>query len=89
MARSGKFRTTPPCWLFTTSEISSMSPRCGNGFRKAVIVEDAREGLFGSYDGIPAGTGSLMGSISFFGNKDITSGEGGAVFTGRGIIRNT
>lgn len=46
-----------------------------------VVVEDACEGLFGKYDGRYAGTGSLMGSISFFGNKTITSGEGGAVFT--------
>ena len=56
-------------------------PALRKRFPKAVIVEDACEGLFGSYDGIPAGTGSLMGSISFFGNKTITSGEGGAVFT--------
>ena len=46
-----------------------------------IIIEDACEGLFGTYNGLSAGTASLMGSISFFGNKTITSGEGGAVFT--------
>lgn len=56
-------------------------PALKRRFPEAVIVEDACEGLFGSYDGEPAGTASLMGSISFFGNKTITSGEGGAVFT--------
>ncbi len=45
------------------------------------IIEDACEGLFGTYNGRSAGTASLMGSVSFFGNKTITSGEGGAVFT--------
>ncbi|MFM2135736.1 MAG: hypothetical protein RL021_1136 [Bacteroidota bacterium] len=45
------------------------------------VVEDACEALFGTYDGRMAGTASLMSSVSFFGNKTITSGEGGAVFT--------
>ncbi|MEY4595549.1 MAG: hypothetical protein RIQ47_1959 [Bacteroidota bacterium] len=45
------------------------------------IVEDACEGLFGTYNDRSAGTAAVMGSVSFFGNKTITSGEGGAVFT--------
>jgi len=45
------------------------------------VVEDACEALFGTYNGRMAGTASLMSSVSFFGNKTITSGEGGAVFT--------
>ncbi len=46
-----------------------------------VMVEDACEGLFGKYNNNFAGTQSLLSSISFFGNKSITTGEGGAVFT--------
>lgn len=46
-----------------------------------LIVEDNCEGLFGTYEGKFSGTASLMASVSFFGNKTITSGEGGAVFT--------
>lgn len=45
------------------------------------VVEDACEALFGTYNGKMAGTGSIMSSVSFFGNKTVTSGEGGAVFT--------
>lgn len=46
-----------------------------------VIVEDNCEGLFGTYEGIYSGCypGILCSSISFFANKTITSGEGGAV----------
>ncbi|MBP6335274.1 MAG: DegT/DnrJ/EryC1/StrS family aminotransferase [Bacteroidia bacterium] len=46
-----------------------------------IIVEDNCEGVFGKHDGSFSGTKSLMSSASFFGNKTITSGEGGAVFT--------
>ncbi len=46
-----------------------------------LIVEDNCEGLFGTYDGKYSGTESLISSLSFFGNKTITSGEGGAVLT--------
>jgi len=46
-----------------------------------IFLEDACEGLFGKYENNFAGTQSLCSSISFFANKIITSGEGGAVFT--------
>ncbi len=46
-----------------------------------LIVEDNCEGVFGKHEGAFSGTKSLMSSSSFFGNKTITSGEGGAVFT--------
>lgn len=46
-----------------------------------IIVEDNCEGLFGKYEGKYSGTASVISSVSFFGNKTITSGEGGAVFT--------
>ena len=48
-----------------------------------VFVEDNCEGLFGKYEGIYSGTSSasLCSAVSFFANKTITSGEGGAFFT--------
>ncbi|HRH66896.1 MAG TPA: DegT/DnrJ/EryC1/StrS aminotransferase family protein [Bacteroidia bacterium] len=56
-------------------------PALKKRFPKMLIVEDNCEGLFGKYNGQFSGTRSLMASVSFFGNKTITSGEGGAVFT--------
>lgn len=47
----------------------------------ANFVEDCCEGFGGMYEGIHAGTASICSSLSFFGNKLITSGEGGAVVT--------
>jgi perosamine synthetase len=48
-----------------------------------IFVEDACEGFTGKYENVYAGTGSctLCSSISFYGNKIITSGEGGAFIT--------
>lgn len=46
-----------------------------------VVIEDNCEGFFGRYDGANSGTKSLCSSMSFFGNKNITCGEGGAFMT--------
>ena len=46
-----------------------------------VIVEDNCEGFTGKYGEYNSGTQSFISSISFFGNKIITCGEGGAVVT--------
>jgi perosamine synthetase len=48
-----------------------------------IFVEDNCEGLFGKYNGIYSGTTNdiLCASISFYGNKIITTGEGGAFLT--------
>lgn len=48
-----------------------------------IFIEDNCEGLFGKYEGIYSGmsTSSLCSAVSFFANKTITSGEGGAFFT--------
>jgi perosamine synthetase len=46
-----------------------------------VTVEDNCEGFGGSYEGRPTGTASLCSATSFFGNKNVTSGEGGAFVT--------
>lgn len=50
-------------------------------FPEHLFIEDNCEGLFGKYENSYAGTKSLASSISFYGNKTITSGEGGAVIT--------
>jgi perosamine synthetase len=48
-----------------------------------IFVEDNCEGLFGKYNDIYSGTSNdiLCSSISFYGNKIITTGEGGAFLT--------
>lgn len=48
-----------------------------------IFMEDNCEGLFGKYEGIYSGTSSssLCSAVSFYGNKTITTGEGGAFFT--------
>jgi perosamine synthetase len=45
------------------------------------IIEDNCEGFGGSYEGQPTGTAAECFSVSFYGNKNITSGEGGAFVT--------
>jgi perosamine synthetase len=46
-----------------------------------VIVEDNCEGLGGKYRGRYTGTESIFSTLSFYTNKNITSGEGGAFIT--------
>lgn len=46
-----------------------------------IIVEDNCEGLFGKYGNNYSGTLGLCSSVSFYGNKTITTGEGGAFLT--------
>ena len=45
------------------------------------FIEDNCEGFGGKYEGKPSGTASDMFTVSFFGNKNLTSGEGGAFVT--------
>jgi perosamine synthetase len=45
------------------------------------VVEDAAESLGSSCDGRHTGTFGLMGTLSFNGNKTITTGGGGAILT--------
>lgn len=56
-------------------------PKLKNKYPNTIFVEDNCEGFLGKYDNKYSGTESLASSISFFGNKNITSGEGGAVIT--------
>ena len=46
-----------------------------------VVIEDAAESLGSSYHGQHTGTFGLMGTLSFNGNKTITTGGGGAILT--------
>jgi len=48
-----------------------------------IFIEDNCEGLFGSYENIKTGSSDsvLCSSVSFYGNKIITTGEGGAFLT--------
>ena len=55
-----------------------------------VFVEDNCEGVFGKYEGVYSGIpeSTLCSSVSFYGNKIITSGEGGAFFTNDDVVYN-
>lgn len=53
-------------------------PQIRRLFPKLTVVEDNCEGLFGKYEGHYSGTKCFASSVSFFANKTITSGEGGA-----------
>lgn len=50
-------------------------------YKNTLIIEDNCEGFMGKYGNDYSGTKSLASSLSFFGNKTITSGEGGAFTT--------
>lgn len=47
----------------------------------AIVVEDNCEGFLGKIDGTYTGVNCLASSVSFYGNKNITCGEGGCVIT--------
>ncbi len=48
-------------------------------FPEYTFIEDNCEGFLGKYEGRQTGTASLASSISFYANKTITCGEGGAL----------
>lgn len=45
------------------------------------VIEDAAEGLGGTYQGRPCGSFGTLSTLSFYPNKLITTGEGGMVLT--------
>lgn len=47
------------------------------------VIEDNAHGLFGAYSGIPLGTLSRFGTLSFHETKNIICGEGGALIINR------
>jgi len=56
-------------------------PKIKREYPKLHIIEDNCEGFLGKYEGEPTGSQSFASAISFFGNKTITCGEGGAFLT--------
>lgn len=50
-------------------------------YPNAVFIEDNCEGIFGKYEKYNSGTISFCSALSFYGNKNITCGEGGAFLT--------
>ncbi len=64
-----------PCGM---DEILAIAARRG-----LPVVEDCAHAPGGAYRGVPLGTLGDIGCFSFFGNKNITTGEGGAVVTRR------
>ena len=56
-------------------------PEIQRTFPEIPVIEDACETFGGEYEGMKAGTAALCASLSFFGNKTVTSGEGGAFIT--------
>ncbi len=49
--------------------------------RKLIVIEDCAEALGAKYSGMKTGTFGDIGCFSFFGNKIITTGEGGMCIT--------
>ncbi|HEY5267650.1 MAG TPA: DegT/DnrJ/EryC1/StrS family aminotransferase [Candidatus Saccharimonadales bacterium] len=56
-------------------------PELQKKYPSTVFVEDNCEGFLGTYNGMQSGTAGFASAISFFGNKNITCGEGGAFIT--------
>jgi len=71
-------KNTAVCFVHNLGNISNV-PKFLRDNPDVVCVEDNCEGFSGEYEGFKSGTKSLASSLSFFGNKTITSGEGGAV----------
>ena len=56
--------------------------------KKIPIIEDAAQSIYSTYNKKLLGTIGLMGGFSFYGNKIITTGEGGIVLTKSKKLRN-
>ena len=56
-------------------------PKIKRKYPDLIIVEDNCEGFTGMHEEEYTGTQSLCSAVSYFGNKSITSGEGGAFIT--------
>ena len=63
-------------------------PKLSRKFPHAIFIEDNCEGFGGMYEEKYSGTKSLASAISFFGNKNVTSGEGGALLTNSEDVYN-
>jgi perosamine synthetase len=56
-------------------------PQILRDWKGLVVVEDNCEGFMGKYEDCNSGSLSFASAISFFGNKNVTSGEGGAIIS--------
>jgi len=67
--------------ILIVSNINSIInvPYLKNKYPNNIFIEDNCEGFLGKYNNKYTGTESYISTVSFFGNKNITSGEGGAV----------
>ena len=54
-----------------------------------LLVEDCCDALGARYDGKPVGTFGDLATLSFYPAHQITTGEGGAVLTNRGLLKKT
>jgi len=61
------------------ADVDALQRICGP--RGIALVEDSAQAPFATYRGRPTGGLATAGTFSFFGNKVITCGEGGAVTT--------
>src|SRR3954452_17073262 len=52
-----------------------------------LLVEDCCDALGATYDGRPVGTFGDLATLSFYPAHQITTGEGGAVLTNRGVLK--
>jgi len=55
-------------------------PELQRKYKDCIFIEDNCEGIFGNYESKMTGTASFCSAFSFFGNKTITSGEGGLFY---------
>lgn len=72
---------THPAFVFAVHNLGNIVPVpvLQKKYPNLFFLEDNCEGLFGSYEEKFSGTSAIGSSISFFGNKNITCGEGGAL----------
>lgn len=80
---SGAIESFPDADVLIVHNIGNIInvPDLQRKFPNTHFVEDNCEGFLGTYNGQFSGTASFASAISFFGNKNITCGEGGAFVT--------
>ena len=76
---SKKTKQSWPCTLRSSMEIQALREIANK--EKLFLMEDTAEALGSEYDRRKAGTFGDISTFSFFGNKTITTGEGGMVVT--------
>ena len=83
-------RTKAIMVVHTYGQVAKMEALLAISFRHGIpIIEDSAETIFGTYKGQMTGTMGAMGTFSFFGNKVLTSGEGGLVVTNDDELAST